>query len=247
MPPFWDGRVGLPTGDCGGGVGGGAVERASRNADALSRVSRSYTIKDHGSGEQKATAACAWVTPRPQRYVGWLEYRTYLSVWIRVPQKSCPCANRRHPVLNANCSECEASIHRPIKVETADGASVPRTARLFLIFNKLHRPHLQMARWQWTREAKTRALLSRWKKRGAHLWRPGHRDCPRVAEEGVQCIKLGSKLAFHVIHCVNQPRVLFDLPACNDLMIPSVPARDDESVEGLATNTFASDSEILLP
>ena len=107
-----------------------------------------------------------------------------------VVKKRGPGADLGQAVLDAHGSKGEAGVHVTIEQNSADGAAIPGTGRLFVILDELHRPTLGGA---------------------------GHGDGPGMRQERIERIHVGAQNALDMVHRVDQARVHFDLAAADHL------------------------------
>mmetsp|Transcript_1234 Transcript_1234/g.5238 ORF Transcript_1234/g.5238 Transcript_1234/m.5238 type:complete len:217 (+) Transcript_1234:673-1323(+) len=116
-----------------------------------------------------------------------------LRLGLGVVQKRGTGANLRKAVAYPHRPQGQPRVESAVEANESHGAAVPAPRSGLHVFHELDRPLLRRTR-------------------------DGHG--PRVAQEGVQGIKVLAEVAFHVIDRVNQPRVHLDLPPSDNSHAP---------------------------
>ena len=107
---------------------------------------------------------------------------------VGVVQQGGACPDLGHSVFQTNGPQRQAGIQVAVKPNQTHRAAVPGAWRFFVIFNKLHGPGLGGA---------------------------GDGHGPRMSQKGVECVKLVSEIALHMIDGMDQVGVHFDLTPSN--------------------------------
>ena len=111
-----------------------------------------------------------------------------LGVGLGVVEERRPDAHLGGAVLDPDGAEGEPGIEVAVEAEEPDRAAVPGAGRPLVVLDELHGPRLR---------------------------RPRDGDRPRVREEGVERVELGTEPPLHVIHGVDESRVHLDLAAAD--------------------------------
>mmetsp|Transcript_69071 Transcript_69071/g.202212 ORF Transcript_69071/g.202212 Transcript_69071/m.202212 type:complete len:447 (-) Transcript_69071:950-2290(-) len=100
------------------------------------------------------------------------------------------CADLCNASMDPHSPQCEPGVQVPVEGNVPNGCTIPAALGALRL---LHEPH------------------------GPRLGCPADRDCPRVAKEGIDGIKLRTEVALNMIHCVDKTTVHLDLSPADDL------------------------------